>query len=168
MSGEDLQIVRQDHQFFLDGFHQCVIIAAGQVGASDRPLEQGVAGEQRVVIFEPQADASGGVPRRFDDGEIFLCEVSGDGWQVFGRRQERQQMVFRTVIQRFVRGIQADPGNVEFFGDRADRADMVDVCVGQEDDRFLISEIGGGMDNVGGIVAGVRETESPSIFGSTE
>src|SRR5438309_3905843 len=77
MSGDDARVGIERVQALLDRSLDGREVAARQIGAPDRALEQGVAGQQQgtVVGVEAKAAAPRRVPRRVDDLRRALAEA---------------------------------------------------------------------------------------------
>ena len=85
VSGEEYQILREGEYLVADRINQGIEVAAGEVGASDGAVEDGVADEEGGEAFEVIANAAGGMAGGVDDFIILAVEFSGGGWQSAGR-----------------------------------------------------------------------------------
>ena len=70
MAGIDGGLLGQRVDQRADRLEQRAPVAAGQVGAADRALEQDVAGEDRLLVGDRERDVPGAVAGREDDIDL--------------------------------------------------------------------------------------------------
>jgi hypothetical protein len=138
-------------------------IAAGQVDAADRALEEHVAGEDRVLAPDRVGDVAGAVSRREDDVELQPGQLQGlaAGHGLVGvvalvgaepgPGDEGHDVGEDRHLEP--RAVDGRPGRRRH---RRDGADVVEVAVGEQDRLDLAHRTGGGEDPLR-LLAGVDD-----------
>ncbi len=177
MTGQHDDVVGQGQDLVAQAPEHGRVVAAGQVGATDRPREQQVAGEHHLrhvvaLVRRPERHRSLGVPRGVVDDEPQpgqlqllgvgqLLDVVGLGPLVAAAEQHLGRLPghagHRVGQQVPVGGV--DPGGgVVGAGHRGDAPHVVDVAVGhQHGDRLQPVVADELRDAVGRVLAGVDD-----------
>ena len=115
-------------------------VAAGQVGAPDRALEEDVAGEDRGLVGDRVGDVAGAVARREDHVDLHPRELEllAAGHRVIGVialvRAEAGPGNERVDVGEDRRlDLRAPDRRARRLRDRSDGADVVEVGVGEQD-----------------------------------
>ena len=152
---------RQGQELLPDGGQQGGAVAARKVGAADAALEKGVAGEDDAGLGKVIADAARGMAGsgQRTEGEtgqlrrhvLRLRQVAGGG-------HPRGQGVKGTVVHGTVSG--GDPGgNGPAPGQVGHGPDVIHMRMGEQDGPGPQATIRDGLDDPGGLVAGVDEQQ---------
>lgn len=181
VAGEDAGDVGKGEEAVVDGAEELAGVAAGEVGAADGVGEEGVTGEEEVVLGEEEAEAAGGVAGSVEDGggdarssgieggaaQVELLAVAnGDGAVVGGAEVGRGDvgggdadpagLDVHHADEREVDLVVEDGSAGELF-EAPGAGDVVDVGVGNDDlldGEAVFFEEG---DDVGDVVAGVDD-----------
>ena len=145
-----------------DRAHQRRVVAARQVGAADRALEQHVAGEDRVLGRDRVRHVAGRVPGREQDVDLQPGELEplAAGDRVVGvvgleRAEARPRHVAHDVGQDRDLELGAPDLRAGRARQRRDRADVVEVRVREQDRRDLDAERLDRLEQPRRLVAGV-------------
>jgi len=164
VAGDYFGFVGEGENCVVEGAHDFLRVAAGEVGAPDGAGEENVAGDQFFFDGEVEADAAfgvagsvedlGGVPAGGDgvsggDAAVDFYFSRGGHADPLGLYVQHFQEVIIVLVEQDGRA----GGGAEFHGS----ADVVDVSVG-DDDLFDLQIVLGdyGLD-VGDVVAGVDD-----------
>ena len=156
VAGEDAGGVGEGEEARVNGIEELPGVAAGEVGAADGAGEEGVSGEEEVVVREVEAEAAGCVAgsvedrsgesrwRGFGEGSAGETEVVADadeavvGGAVVGSRDlgggdaEPARLEVHDVDHGEVELVVEDGGAGEGF-EAGGAGDVVDVGVGDDD-----------------------------------
>ena len=161
VAGVDGKVVGQGGEL-AEGAGEGARVAAGEVGAAGGAAEEGVAGEEGLVVVEQPADAAGGVAGGFEDFPEGVAEFEGgvfgdvDDGAVWGGGGvvEAGEVVAGGEAPGGVEGVDVD-GSGEGAGEFGKGGEVVDVAVGEQvgdDDGVEFAETG---QKLGGVVAGI-------------
>lgn len=140
VAGEYQVVVGEWKYFLLDAKDQCLVVAAGKVGAAYAALEECVASDDGLLFGGGIADAArtmSGAVETIDvdvaDGE-FVTIVDKDGAEVLhvvDREAHNAAIGFGLTQQFYAVGVHGDGEFVAFCG-LTQSADMVDMSVGEQ------------------------------------
>ncbi len=172
VAGEDAGGVGEGEEAVVDGAEELFGVAAGEVGAADGVGEEGVSGEEEVVVGEVETEASLRVAGGVEDGsgEAGLVTLGGGsdgddaavggaevgGGDVGGGDAEPAGLGVHHADEREVELVVEDGCAGDGF-EALGAGDVVDVGVGDED--LLDGELVFGEDgeDAGDLVAGVDD-----------
>ena len=163
MAGKDAQVFGKGGQL-AQGKGEGAGIAAAEIGAAGGSSEEGIAGEQRAVGVQPEADAAGGVAGSFDYGPASagefedggFADVPEGGWGCGGGIVEAGEEIDAGEAPIGVEGVDEN-GSGTGLGEGGEGGNVVHVAMGQEvgdDDGIHCVQSGG---EAGGVVAGIDD-----------
>ena len=162
MAGDDRDLVGKGEEGIVDGLDKFPGIAAGKVGATYGTGEEGVAGEQELLLGKIEADAAfsmtGSVENRAGeacDGDKLAVFEAGVGRSDFGcGNAEPSSLNVHHLDQRQIVLVVKDGRSGELL-EALGSGDVIDMSVGDDDlldgELVLIEDA----DDAGDVVAGV-------------
>ena len=139
MAGHELHVIAERPEFVGYRADQVFVVAAREVCAADRALEQYVADEGDLCICVVDHDVARRVTRRVDDAElhafqfqlvaIFEIAVGGDVLQT--GQAVLHGRAFDLVEPELVVLVRADDGHAETFAKLVGSAGVIEVAVGE-------------------------------------
>ena len=163
----DRRLVSEEKDHLGDRAHQDIVIAAGQIGPSDRACEERVSHEQvrARLAFPPylQTHAPGAMPGRVVDADLVVTETKRrrvvedvDRRLRLNRDAEHRALLDDMLVERQVVPVQVDRRAKGLFR-CGDAGDVIDVRVRQQDGRDVHVETTDDREHVVDFVAWVDD-----------